>query len=149
VLGTGPAARAVGTLEIVLLAGAEAGAYTYLNKENCEELVEYRSVSADTDPVVAEAERLAVAAWRGLGCRDGGRVDLRCDGDGRPQLLEINPLAGLHPEHSDLPILWQKTGGRYVDLIGQIVDSAAERVATSVLRGEPARSIDLVSVHPS
>ena len=40
---------------------------------------------------------MALAAWRALGCRDGGRVDLRRDAGGRPQFLEVNPLAGLHP----------------------------------------------------
>jgi len=39
-------------------------------------------------------------------------------------VLEANPLPGLHPEHSDLPILCTKAGR-----ISRIVASAAERVA--------------------
>jgi D-alanine-D-alanine ligase len=127
ILGTGDAARVVATIEVILLPQAEADVYSYVNKERCEELVEYRLATA-AEPVVAEAERVALAAWRALGCRDGGRVDLRCDGAGSPQFLEVNPLAGLHPEHSDLPILATKVGMPYVDLIGRIVDSAATRV---------------------
>jgi D-alanine-D-alanine ligase len=42
--------------------------------------------------------------------------------------MEVNPLAGLHPEHSDLPILATKLGIEYVELIRRIVDSAAPRV---------------------
>lgn len=128
ILGSGDAAEVVGTIEVVLLPEAEQEVYSYVNKERCEELVEYHLVSAADDPVVAEAERVALAAWRVLGCRDGGRVDLRCDAAGRPQFLEVNPLAGLHPEHSDLPIIATKVGMPYHELLRRIVESAAARV---------------------
>lgn len=125
ILGTGPRAEVVGVLEVVLLAGAEQGAYTYQNKELCEELCEYRLV-ADDD--AARAAQLALAAYRGLGCRDGGRVDLRQDGAGAWQIIEANPLPGLHPSHSDLPIVCHQAGISYEALIGRIVSSASERV---------------------
>jgi len=91
------------------------------------------------DRRVAETERVALAAWRALGCRDGGRVDLRCDAAGQPQFLEVNPLAGLHPEHSDLPILATKVGMSYRELLGRIVDSAATRVTAAPGFPEAAR----------
>lgn len=132
VVGTGPAAQVLGTLEVVLRPTAEADVYSYENKERCEDLVEYRLGSAGADPMVREAERVALAAWRVLGCRDGGRVDLRADASGQPHFLEVNPLAGLHPEHSDLPILATALGMPYVDLIGRIVESARLRVDAGV-----------------
>jgi D-alanine-D-alanine ligase len=46
ILGTGDEARVLGTLEIVLLSDAEPGAYSYINKERCEELVRYDLVSS-------------------------------------------------------------------------------------------------------
>ena len=128
ITGTGDGAVAVGTIEIVLLERAEADAYSYINKERCEELVEYRLVHADRDAQVRAAEQVALDAWRILGCRDAGRVDLRCDAAGQPSFMEVNPLAGLHPEHSDLPILATKAGVSYVELIRRIVTSAAPRV---------------------
>ncbi len=127
ILGTGDDAQVLGTLEIVLRRGAEACAYSYANKERCEDLVEYRLVGPENDPAVAEAERIALAAWRVLGCRDGGRLDLRCNPHGRPQLLEANPLAGLHPQHSDLPMLATAVGMSYQELIERILRSAAAR----------------------
>ena len=131
-LGTGQAARVLGTLEIVLLNDAEPDVYSYVNKERCEDLVEYRLVHADQDAQVKAAEELALAAWKSLNCRDGGRIDLRCDAVGRPQFIEANPLAGLHPFHSDLPMLATAVGMPYVELIRSIVDSAAVRcVATT------------------
>jgi D-alanine-D-alanine ligase len=128
IVGTGKKAKAIGSIEVVLLSNAETGVYSYVNKEKCEELVEYRLVLAEEDPVVREAEQIALDAWRILGCRDGGRIDLRCDAAGKPQFIEVNPLAGIHPEHSDLPIICNKKGIPYKVLIGDIVRSAATRI---------------------
>jgi D-alanine-D-alanine ligase len=128
ILGTGDKARVLGTLEIVLLSDAEPGAYSYVNKERCEELVRYDLVSSSNDSEVAEAERIALESWRALKARDGGRIDLRSDGNGQPRFIEANPLAGLHPEHSDLPMIATKTGMPYQQLVEAIINSAAQRV---------------------
>lgn len=130
ILGTGEEARVLGTLEIVLLSNAEPGAYSYVNKERCEELVRYDLVNSLNDSEVAEAERIALESWKTLKARDGGRIDLRSDGRGQPSFIEANPLAGLHPEHSDLPMIATKTGMAYRELIAAIVNSAACRVVT-------------------
>ncbi len=124
VVGTGRAARALGALEVRLRPGAEENAYSYVNKEHCEELIDYVLVD---DAEAKRACELGLAAWRGLGCRDGGRVDLKSDGSGRPHFIEVNPLAGLHPAHSDLPILCAQLGIPYLELIRGIVDSARAR----------------------
>ena len=127
IVGTGGAARAVGSIEIVLLRDAEPDVYSYTNKEECESLVEYRHVTR-ADPLVAQAERIALDAWLALSCRDGGRVDIRCDERGVPMFLEVNPLAGLHPTHSDLPMIATAVGMPYAELIRAIIDSAAVRI---------------------
>jgi D-alanine-D-alanine ligase len=129
IVGTDEEAEVLGTLEIILLSDAEPGVYSYVNKEDCERLVEYRLVRPQDDPVVREAEAIALAAWRALGCRDGGRLDLRCDASGNPQFIEVNPLAGLHPEHSDLPMIATARGVAYVELLDRIVRSASRRCA--------------------
>jgi len=128
IVGTGARARVLGTIEVHLLDTAEQGVYSYVNKEECESRVQYRLVRPTDDAVVAEAEAVALAAWRTLGCRDAGRLDLRCDAGGRPMFIEVNPLAGIHPEHSDLPIICNHLGIPYHDLIGWIIASAATRV---------------------
>jgi D-alanine-D-alanine ligase len=124
ITGTGRQAQAVGTMEVALRREAEAGVYSYANKENSEELVDYRLV---TDAGARKAEQTALALWRALGCRDAGRVDLREDEHGVPNVMELNPLAGLHPEHSDLPIICTLAGIGYRELIRRIVDSALLR----------------------
>lgn len=128
VIGTGTVATVLGTLEIILLDAAEPEVYSYVNKERCEELVKYRLVHGENDPEVAATEALALAAWRALGGRDAGRIDLRSDATGQPQFIEANPLAGLHPEHSDLPMIATAVGMSYIELIRRIADSATQRV---------------------
>ena len=130
-LGTGRQSRVLGTLEISTRMGADAGVYTYRNKENCEQLVEYRLVRAAEEDAVREAEQLALAAWQALECRDAGRIDLRCDVNGKPQFIEANPLAGLHPTHSDLPMLATALGMGYTELISQILESACARAVVA------------------
>jgi D-alanine-D-alanine ligase len=125
IVGTGPAARVVGTMEIVLLQDAEPDVYTYVNKEECERLVHYRLAN---DEAAWRAGMVALEAYRGLGLRDAGRVDLRLDENGVPHFMEVNPLPGLHPEHSDLPILCTLGGITYQELLLAIMDSALERV---------------------
>jgi len=124
ILGTGNKARALGALEILLKPDAEQDVYSYENKERCEILVEYALVN---DGEAQRAMETALAAWRTLNLKDAGRVDLRSDASGIPHFMEVNPLAGLHPHHSDLPILCTKLGIGYRDLIGAIIISARER----------------------
>jgi D-alanine-D-alanine ligase len=125
IVGTGKAARAIGCIEVVLRKEAEPEAYSYWNKKKYDELVEYLLVE---DEMADRAIQVAMAAWRGLGCRDGGRVDLRADGNGIPHFLEVNPLAGLNPVVSDLPILCSLKGMTYRDLIVLIMESALTRI---------------------
>jgi len=133
IVGTGSDARVIGTLEIVLHPEAEAEVYSYANKEHSEELVRY-DLAHPSDPVIAKTEEMALQVWRILGCRDAGRVDARCDAKGRPQFIEVNPLAGLHPSHSDLPMACTAVGMPYHELIRRIVESASRRIGrTSVI----------------
>jgi D-alanine-D-alanine ligase len=128
ILGTGREAASLGTMEVLLLSKAEQGIYSYVNKKHWEDRVKYELVLPDTDSVVAEAEDVALKAWRVLGCRDAGRVDIRCDRQGAAMFMEANPLAGIHPSHSDLPIICNLRGIPYVNLIERIVASAAQRI---------------------
>jgi D-alanine-D-alanine ligase len=123
--GTGSRAAVIGVMEVILNDKAEAHAYSFVNKEECEERVRYELV---TGAVAEECARVCLPAWRGLGCRDAGRMDVRMDGQGRLAFIEVNPLAGLHPRHSDLPIICTMVGLPYTELIRRILESARERV---------------------
>lgn len=126
--GTGPDARVMGTMEIVFSAAAKGQAYSLENKENWKGRVAVVPMAATEDPLIREVEGLAFDSWNVLGCRDGGRIDIRCDLEGKPSFIEVNPLAGLRPEYSDLPILCDCFGTSYVRLIQCILNSAFQRM---------------------
>lgn len=128
VVGTAENARVVGTMEIELRKKDEPAIYSYLNKEECASRIVYHPI-VDDMPLKAETERVALDSYRVLECRDGGRVDLRCDADGQPCFIEVNPLAGLHPTHSDLPMIATQEGISYPLLIKAILDSAFARIS--------------------
>ena len=124
ILGTGNSCYALGVMEILLLERAEPEVYSYANKRDYEGRV---SFSLAADAASATAMQMALDVWMRLGCRDAGRVDLRCDAMGRPNFIEVNPLAGLHPKDSDLVILGHLMGVSYVELIERIIGSALSR----------------------
>ena len=55
------------------------------------------------------------------GRRPGGRRR-------RASFIEVNPLAGLHPVHSDLPIMGRLAGWSFADLMAAIMESASRRL---------------------
>lgn len=125
ITGTGEDAKVVGVMEIVLGAKAEAEIYSYSNKDLYEDRVSYKLATGEAEK---KCEEVALAVWRGLGCRDGGRIDVRMDADGVVNFIEVNPLAGLNYVTSDLPIMCGLKAFPFNDLIGDIVKSAEKRV---------------------
>jgi D-alanine-D-alanine ligase len=124
ILGNGSEARVIGVMEIELLSNAEPMVYSLLNKEECESRVSY---ALKSDVEARRAAKVALKAYHALQCRDACRIDLRCDARGRPYFIEANPLAGLHPSHSDLPMLAHAAGISYRELLREIVDAACRR----------------------
>lgn len=125
IIGTGDESRSLGVIEVTLNDRAEADVYSYHNKEKYENLVDY---TLATDDTAVAAQRVALSAWVGLGCRDAGRLDIRCDDDGIPNFIEVNPLAGINPDRSDLCIIAGLVGITYRELIESIITSAMSRV---------------------
>jgi len=124
IVGNGQEARVLGVCEILLKEQAEANVYSLHNKELCEDLVIY--APADDGEARLAATRAREAYWA-LECRDAARIDFRSDAKGEPYFLEANPLAGLNPWHSDLPILAAQNGVEFVALIGMILDAGLAR----------------------
>jgi D-alanine-D-alanine ligase len=125
VIGNGNEAKVIGGMEIILGELAEQDIYSFYNKENYENLVKYEKLS---DPLILEqCTELSLNIWHGLGCCDGGRIDLRMDAKGVINFIEINPLAGLRPVHSDLVILAKMNSIGHTQLIAMIVEAALKR----------------------
>jgi len=125
IVGTGKDAHVIGMMEVICKANEPSGIYSYMNKAHYEKFIEYVLPDADA---AESCTKVALDAWKALGCRDGGRVDLRMDNAGVPHFIEVNPLAGLNPVHSDLPILARKSGISYNELIQMIMQSALQRL---------------------
>jgi len=136
IVGNGGDARVLGVCEILLKPNAEANVYSLHNKELCEELVTY--APADDSEASLAATR-ALQAYRALECRDAARIDFRSDANGEPYFLEANPLAGLNPWHSDLPILAAQNGIEFVTLIGMVLDAGLARYGRSRRGTAPRR----------
>ncbi|MBV9912823.1 MAG: hypothetical protein JOZ93_09600 [Sinobacteraceae bacterium] len=125
ILGTGDQARVLGVSEIVPKEAWVGHGYGFENKEgNWQEKVAI--IRADPSSAKA-AGRVALAAWRALRCRDGGRVDIRNDANGDPNFIEVNPVAGLRPDHSDLCLIANREGLSHRGLIGRIMESFMKR----------------------
>lgn len=125
ITGTGDDAVSTGVMEIIIDHQSDGGIYSYKTKQ------EYVTTTRYEKPEAAAwkaCEAVALAAWQALGCRDGGRVDVKMDEKGVVHFLEVNPLAGLHPIDSDLPILSRMHGLSYDELIARIVHSAQKRL---------------------
>ncbi|MGH7652207.1 MAG: D-alanine--D-alanine ligase family protein [Gemmatimonadaceae bacterium] len=97
----------------------------------------------------ASIERVTLDAFRVLGCRDWARIDVRLDGSGVPNILEVNPLPGILPDPADnscLPKAARAAGIGYDELIQSCLRYAAARqgvtlapaLPSSAARGEPA-----------
>lgn len=124
VIGNRDEARVPGAMEILYLKKGE-GIYSYENKENFEDIVKYIRVEGK---MLQLCKDIALEAWKTLNCLDGGRVDMRLDRHGKMNFIEVNPLAGLNPIISDLPILCRLNGMDYQKLIEAILESAIKRI---------------------
>jgi D-alanine-D-alanine ligase len=121
VLGQGADARALPVIHIVVAPG---GQYDYQNKYFTD-ATEYR-VPCDL-PAGEEAaiQALALAAYRALGCRGWGRLDLMIDAATRkPYLLELNTAPGM-TSHSLVPMAARAAGMSYEDLCLRLLAGAA------------------------
>jgi D-alanine-D-alanine ligase len=124
ITGTGADAKVLGISEIVPGEKYVGHAYGYDNKENWEGRLQ---VVRAQDEMAQMAGEVALAAWRALRCRDGGRADVRQDAQGQPCFIEVNPLAGIRPGYSDLCFIADFEGLGYQGLIGKFLDAFLAR----------------------
>jgi D-alanine-D-alanine ligase len=124
ILGTGSEGYSIGIMEILYKKEDAKSIYSYQTKSDYLKAVEYKI----PEPGIAgKCITLALQTWQILGCRDGGRVDIRVDRFGTPNFIEVNPLAGLDKVHSDLPILAYMHGYDFERIIQEIMLSARKR----------------------
>lgn len=121
VTGSGIGAKVTGGMEVMCRDNLP---YSVEVKENYENYVQYKLYDPD---MREECDAVALGAWRALNAVDAGRVDMKADRNGRICFIEANPLAGLNPIHSDLPMLSRLNGMGFDTLMGLIMESAKKR----------------------
>lgn len=160
VIGTGLEARCIGLTELKYQSDSNQWPDFYASDmKSADVYIGMVPIIPDrNDPQVISTIDVALQAWRALCCRDGGRVDVRLDSgeaDAIPHILEVSswalkrvyyqhqvtnsclkqlqPLPGLRPGISDLPLLADAAGISYDTLISMIVESAISRIGISKL----------------
>ena len=108
--------------------------YSLEVKREYEQLVDYECPAQLEAGILKEITDFSLAVFKLLGCRDFARLDFKLDPQGVPYFLEINPLAGLNPKSSDLPIMAYKLGWTYQSLITAILNTALQRYPQCVRR---------------
>lgn len=159
ILGTSESAKVLGALEV-----------TWYNPEGTNDknpLVDFATSSSKAgrgpghdmghvhadmeDPLVKKVAGVALSAYRALGCRDGGRVDIRLSSETQgsvPNVVEVrrmcccpggsllepssnsdqvNPLFGLRPDYSLFTCIARNNGMEYHEVIAEILASAFQR----------------------
>jgi D-alanine-D-alanine ligase len=122
IVGYGEEATAIGGMEVIC---ANNLPYSVEVKENYQDFCKYKPLDAD---IADECKTVALKAWKALDAVDAGRIDLKADRNGRICFVEANPLAGLNPIHSDLPILSRMYGIEYQELMEMIMKAALRRI---------------------
>ncbi|MEZ0336549.1 MAG: D-alanine--D-alanine ligase [Gemmatimonadales bacterium] len=93
------------------------------------------------EDLAEQIRAVALAAYHALECRDWCRVDIRCDADTRPMVVELNPLPGILPDPRDnscFPKAARAAGMSYDDLIRTVADIAWRRISGRSLLAEVA-----------
>jgi len=121
VTGSGTDVTVIGGMEVICKDNLP---YSVEVKENYQDIVKYLLID---DGCKDECNAVALASWHALNAVDACRVDMKADRNGRICFIEANPLAGLNPVHSDLPILSRFNGVEYDSLMEMIMNSAKKR----------------------
>jgi D-alanine-D-alanine ligase len=120
VLGSGDAAQSLPVIRIV----APEGNYDYQNKYFTDD-TKYLVPCGLPEGEEQAIQELVLKAYRVLGCRGWGRLDVMIDAATRkPYLLEINTSPGM-TGHSLVPMSARAAGISYEDLCLQLLASAA------------------------
>lgn len=126
IIGNSPA-KILGIMRVLPKKDTQHFVYSLEMKRNWELLLRYECPANLPSAMIQQISTTSIQIFDILGCRDFARLDFRLGKDGNLYFLEINPLPGLNPKSSDLPIMASKMGLTYQHLIIEILNSALQR----------------------
>jgi D-alanine-D-alanine ligase len=96
--------------------------------------INYLACPAKMDKALEKKiKEICLAVWKALGVRDWCRIDIRCDKQNNPYVLELNSPPGLTPPESSLssyfPLAARTAGINYESLLSRIINIALQRYA--------------------
>ncbi|MBI5127112.1 D-alanine--D-alanine ligase [Candidatus Roizmanbacteria bacterium] len=81
-------------------------------------------------------EKICYSLWNAIGIRDWCRIDIRCDENENPYVLEVNSPPGITPPEHDpacyIVRMAQASGMEYEDLLQEIIYTAAKRYGIKI-----------------
>ncbi|MFQ5417426.1 MAG: D-alanine--D-alanine ligase [Myxococcota bacterium] len=119
VIGNDPP-RALPALQRALDAASRIGLHALAPHAPSRRALEPCTPGALDAALEAQLARLALRAYRALGCLDFARADFRLDADGAPCFLEINPLPTFAPDGS-FGILAELEGRSHEALLADVL----------------------------
>jgi D-alanine-D-alanine ligase len=126
IVGNSPP-RIIGMMRILPQKRGDYFIYSLEVKRDWQNQVEYECPAQLKAGTLQKLADFSLKAFKILGCRDCARLDFKLDREGIPYFLEINPLPGLNPKSSDLPIMAAKMGWDYHKLVSSILRAALDR----------------------
>jgi D-alanine-D-alanine ligase len=132
-IGNGKDVRVFPPMEVIYRGNTQRSYKVYSYKIKCDytKYVDYKCPADLTPEALEEMTSASRTVFLALGCQDVSRIDFRMDAEGHPCFLEINPLPGLAPIYSDLPMITEACGIGYDELIFKIYSTAVKRLGLS------------------
>lgn len=82
------------------------------------------------DNLKTAIENLCKSTYNALRCKDWSRIDVRLDQNGRPNIIEVNPLPGILPKIEDnscYPKAARMAGMNYQEMLNAVLDAGLKR----------------------
>ncbi len=130
VLGNGSDTFVLNPMEIEFIEPKENQIYDYCVKQDFQDKINYVCPPDLGRIVTRNMIESARKIYEILGCKDFARIDFRLSPRNELYFIEINPLPGLTPGYSDMPMIAEKNGISYDELIAMIFTSAMKRYGT-------------------
>lgn len=127
IIGNGTETHVFEPMEIEFKTKQQYTIYSYEVKQDYTKHVEYVCPANIRKQLSDKIKAISLKIYNSLSCRDFSRIDFRIDKNENVYFIEINPLPGLARGYSDFPMLAEKCGVSYDELVLKILDSAIKR----------------------
>ena len=144
VLGNGDDLNVLKPMEVEFLQKSDNSIYDYSVKQDYDDKVNYVCPARLTPMEEAVMTNAARDIFNILDCKDVARIDFRLSDDNELHFIEINPLPGLAPGYSDLPMLAQSNGISYDELVKIILQNALKRYGMDLEKLKADESVQKV-----